>query len=192
MRFLEINPENPEGDRIIFVARAINDGKIIIYPTDTVYGLGCAMNSDSVRRIFEIKKRNLEKPLSVAFSDINVAKKYVFLKDEDERFIKDHIHEPYTFIVKKKDSVPNIVTSGGDTVGIRVIDHKVTKEIIDAAGIPIVTTSANISGRTAPRSVEGIGEEIKKNVDIIIDSGPCKTGVPSKVIDLSSGRILRM
>ncbi len=189
--FLRIDSKNPEKDRIVFVAKAIKEGKIVIYPTDTVYGIGCDINSDSVKRIFEIKKRNSEKPLSIAFSDFDMAKKYVFLEEKDERFIKEHIHEPYTFIVGKKKNVPDIVTSGKEGVGVRIIDHVVTRGIIDAVGIPIITTSANISGRKPPRSVEEIDDEIKREVDIIIDSGPCRVGKPSKIIDLRSREVLR-
>lgn len=191
MKVFKIDPDNPDKDRIIFVASAIRKGKIIIYPTDTVYGIGCNINSDSVSRIFEIKKRSLDRPVSVAFSDLDMVKKYAFLEKDDERFIKEHIHEPYTFIVRKMENVPDIVTSGKNTLGIRIIDHKVVREIINAANVPIITTSANVSGKKAPKSVDEIDDEIKKKADLIIDSGPCRIGIPSKVIDLKTGRILR-
>lgn len=191
MRLLEINPQNPEKELILSVAKVIKKGGIIIYPTDTVYGIGCDINSDSVKRIFDIKKRNFDKPLSVAFSNINMAKQYVFFSRKEEKFIMEHIYEAYTFIVKKRGVVPDIVTSGGGSVGIRIIDHEVTREIINSANVPIITTSANISGRMAPKTVEEMDDEIKKEADIIIDSGPCRSGVPSKVIDLRSGKILR-
>ncbi len=191
MKVLRIDPENPELQKIIFVSKAIKEGKIIIYPTDTVYGIGCNINSDSVSRIFEIKKRKLGKPLSVAFSDLDMVKKYALVTKKDERFIKEHIHEPYTFIVRKRVNVPDIVTSGKNKLGIRIIDHKLVREIINSANVPIITTSANISGKKAPESVDEIDDEIKKQVDVIIDSGPCRIGTPSKVIDLKTRRILR-
>ena len=164
----------------------------MIYPTDTVYGLGCSIKAeDSIKKIFEIKKRSLKNPLSVAFSDLEMAKEYILLDSEGEGFIKKHINEPFTFVVKKKGNIFDIITANRNTVGIRIPNHKVVKEIIRSSGIPIITTSANISGKKAPANVGEIDEGIKDSVDLILDSGPCRLGAPSKVIDLSTGKILR-
>ncbi len=191
MNLLRINPENPEKEILSIASKAIKNGKIIVYPTDTVYGLGCAINSDSVRKIFEIKNRNMKNPLSVAFSSLDMAEKYTLLEEGERRFIKKHINEPYTFVVKRKLNIPDIVTGGRDSVGIRIINNLIVKRIIQLSAIPIITTSANISGKKAPASVEEIDNKIKNSVDMILDSGPCRIGVPSRIIDLSTGRILR-
>ena len=141
MKLLRINAENPEKELVSFVAREVALGRIIIYPTDTVYGIGCRLDPDSVKKIFEIKNRSLDKPLSIAFKDLASAKEYVSLSQEEERYIKEHLDKPMTFVVKKKDTVPDIVTSGKNTVGIRIIDDPFIRELISHVGEPIILRS---------------------------------------------------
>lgn len=192
MKLLHINAENPERKFISYAANEIKNGKLLIYPTDTVYGLGCSIKfENSIKKIFEIKKRNLNNPLSVAFSDLKMAKRYVLLSLEEEKFIKEHIDDPFTFIVKKKKNILDIITANRDKVGIRIPNHQIVKGLLSFVKEPIITTSANISGENAPSRVEEINKEIIGKVDLIIDSDPCKIGLPSKVIDLSTGEILR-
>lgn len=191
MKILKIDPEKPDTALILLASNAINEGKILVYPTDTVYGIGCSVISENIGRIFDIKRRGRENPLSVAFSDLGMVKEYAFLKDRGERFIGENILKPYTFVVKKRKSISDIITAGKETVGVRIPNHRVVKEIILGAGIPIVTTSANLSGKTAPSSFDEIDGDILEAVDLAIDSGRCKTGKPSVVIDLKSGKLLR-
>lgn len=192
MKLLRINAENPEKGFISYAAEEIKNGGILIYPTDTVYGLGCSIKAeDSIKKIFEIKKRSLKNPLSVAFSDLRMAKEYILLSSEEEGFIKKHIDEPFTFVVKKKRNILDIITANRDTVGIRIPNHMVIKKLLSSVKVPIITTSANISGKKAPAKVREIDKEIMERVDLVIDSGPCKIGIPSRVIDISTGRILR-
>ncbi|MEA3254627.1 MAG: L-threonylcarbamoyladenylate synthase [Candidatus Altiarchaeota archaeon] len=191
MELLHINADYPEKELIYYVAKEVREGRILIYPTDTVYGLGCSINArDSIKKIFEIKKRSLTNPLSVAFPDLEMVKGFTHLSSEEKEFIKKHIDDPVTFIVKKR-GISEVITAGRDTVGIRIPNHRVVKELLHIAKIPIITTSANISGNKAPAKVDEIDEEMKDSVDIILDSGPCRLGSPSKVIDLSTGKILR-
>ena len=88
MRVIKIDSQNPEKDLILIGAKVIEEGGVIIYPTDTVYGIGCSLNVGSVARVFEIKKRDMKNPLSVAFSDIEMVKRYAFLDYEKEKFIR--------------------------------------------------------------------------------------------------------
>jgi L-threonylcarbamoyladenylate synthase len=187
-----MSAENPEKKLVSYAAKAITNGKTIIYPTDTVYGIGCSINSpDSVLKVYSLKNRDLDKPLSIAFPDLETAKKYVLLSLKEEEFIKQRLGKPYTFIALKRENVPDNVTPGLDTVGIRIIDHQVVKQIITTAGVPIVTTSANISGKKAPVEYSEIDKVLLDNVDIAIDSGRCRIGTPSKIVDLRTGKILR-
>jgi len=188
---LRINPDNPEKDLVTFVSNEIRNGKVIIYPTDTVYGLGCSIYSENVRRIFDIKKRNLKNPLSIAFSDLDMLKKYVILNKEEERFIRENINDPYTFVVRKRHNIPDIITAGREKVGVRIPNLRLTREVIRHAKVPIITTSANISGEKAPSDFKEIDDRIKRKVDLLIDSGRCKIGTPSRVIDLETMEILR-
>lgn len=163
---------------------------VIVYPTDTVYGIGCMISSGSgVRRVFEIKKRNFSKPLSVAFSDIESAKKFVLMTEDQEKYIRERLNEPYTFVLPKKDEIPDIVTSNKKTVGVRIPNNETVKALTRTAG-PIITTSANISGKKPPSVVEEIDENIKNAVDLVLE-GECRFRFPSKVVDMESLRILR-
>jgi len=192
MRVLRINPFKPERKLILEVIDSLNNGEIIIYPTDTVYGIGCRIiDLDSVRKIFEIKKRHLNKPLSIACSDLEMVKRYAILNKEDERFIRERIDKPFTFVVKKKTPVDDLITSKKDTVGIRLPPLKIVREIIENVNCPIITTSANTAGRKAPSTVNEIENEILNAVDLVIDSGRCRIGKPSTVIDVRTKRIIR-
>lgn len=191
MKTLRIDPDKPETELISIAVKLLGEGKILIYPTDTVYGLGCSMDSSSVGKIYEIKKRSRTNPLSIACSDLEMAREHAHLSQEDEERMKACLHEPYTFIAKKKDRVPDIVTAGRDTVGIRIPDHEVARRIISACGGPIITTSANVSGGAPPAAFKDISADLLSRVDLAIDSGRCKIGRPSKVIDLRSGKALR-
>ncbi|MFN3527615.1 MAG: L-threonylcarbamoyladenylate synthase [Candidatus Altarchaeaceae archaeon] len=168
----------------------LNLGKVIIYPTDTVYGIGCRINfSDSIKRIFEIKKRKFDKPLSVAFHDLNQLKEFVILNEKQENFIKEHLNLPYTFIVEKNpEKISDIITGNKNFVGVRIINHEIVRELTKE--YPIITTSANLSGKPPAKSFEEIDNEIAEKVDLIL-KGECKHKKPSTVIDLIKFKIIR-
>ncbi|MBN2014214.1 MAG: threonylcarbamoyl-AMP synthase [Candidatus Altiarchaeota archaeon] len=191
MKVLRIDPKKPDKSSILLAATALKEGRILVYPTDTVYGIGCSHHSEKVMEVFRIKKRPLNRPLSIACSDMDMVKEYTHITPKEESFIRENILKPYTFIVEKKRSIPDIVTSGGDTVGVRIPNHLVVKKVIEIAGVPIITTSANVSGEPYPASFEEISAGILSNADLAIDSGRCRIGKPSKVVDLKSGRVLR-
>lgn len=182
-KILHINPEKPEKEKIKFAVNLIKEGEIIVYPTDTVYGIGCSIYSKNLSKIFMIKKRS-DRPLSVAFSGLDMLKKYVLMNAGQEKFIRENLFNPYTFILKKKDKIPKEITFG-ETLGARIPDNKIVKEL--TRNSPIITTSANLSGENPAASVNEIPAEIKnnKNISLIIDSGKCKHGKPSVVIDLT-------
>ena len=105
-KILRINPKDPGKEKLNPAIDAIKEGKIIIYPTDTVYGIGCGIYSKNIKKIFEIKKRS-SKPLSVAFQNIETLKEYVVMDAVQEKFIRENLVNPYTFILKKKDKIPD-------------------------------------------------------------------------------------
>ncbi len=184
--YIRIDPDEPERDKISEGVEAIKNGRVLIYPTDTVYGIGCDIHAlESVKKIFKIKRRSFKNPLSVAFSDLDMVRRFTGLNERQERFIKGHVEEPYTFILPKTPKIPDIVSAGLNTVGVRIPNHLITRKLIKLSDTPIITTSANISGEKAPVSVTGINDEIKDKVDMIIDSGACRLGVPSRIVDLT-------
>ncbi|MCK4550554.1 MAG: threonylcarbamoyl-AMP synthase [Candidatus Aenigmarchaeota archaeon] len=163
--------------------------KIIVYPTDTVYGIGCnAEDTALVNRVYRIKKRKRDMPISV----IAPSKKWILdnfvCKKED---IDKYLPGAYTLVVRKKDPQFLNAVSCGDSVGIRMIRHKF-QDVVSLANIPFVTTSANISGKETPKSFLDIDIELKNNADIVVDEGALK-GKPSKIIDIAGSfkKILR-
>ena len=192
MDLLRVRADKPEKDLVSRVASELRKGSIIIYPTDTVYGIGCSIKAlDSIKSIYDIKGRQYKKPLSVAFSSLDEAGKYVVIGRTEEEYIKKRLEEPYTFVILKKENIPEIVTGGLKTIGIRIMNHDLMREVLLAAGVPIITTSANPSGEKAPASVEEIDKELLDKADIVLDAGPCRTGIPSTVVDLVGGKVLR-
>ena len=175
------------GKDIKKASEIIRRNGIVIYPTETVYGIGASIfSSEALERIFEIKKREKDKPISVAVSDFVMMDELVYMGEMEKKFIKKFLPGPVTIILQKKEKVPDILTSGSEFVGIRFPDHRTTIRLIELAGVPITSTSANFSGETPPRKVD----EIRIRADYVIDGGEC-TGEPSTVVDLVNKRILR-
>ncbi len=165
----------------------IKNNGIVIYPTETVYGIGANIfSNNSLEKVFKIKKRNKDKPVSVAVSDFGMMEDLVYIGEKEKRFIDLFLPGPVTVVLKKKKKVPDILTYGSELVGIRFPDHETTIKLIQLAGVPITSTSANISGEAPPNRVA----QIKIPADYIIDGGDC-SGEPSTVVDLVNGRILR-
>ncbi len=163
--------------------RRIKQGEVFIYPTDTIYGLGCdATNFISVARIREIKKRD-SKPFSIIAPGKAWIRKNCFVDEKAEKWIKK-LPGQYTLILKlkNKNSVASNVNHSKDSIGIRIPNHWFSK-IIEKAGKPFVTTSVNFSGENYATSIESVREEIKDSVDIIIDGGELKSR-PSVVVNL--------
>ncbi|MFH0861183.1 MAG: L-threonylcarbamoyladenylate synthase [Candidatus Altiarchaeota archaeon] len=172
------------------IAGVIRSGSLLVYPTDTVYGIGCSILSDAVDRVFGIKGREKNKPLSIAVSSMQMLEEYATITDEQRAYITNMLQEPYTFVVNKRN-VPDRVTAGLKTVGIRVLYGGVMGDAIAEAGVPVVSTSANVAGHAPPASVSEIDQSILEAVDLVIDGGRCPVGKPSRIIDLASGRRLR-
>lgn len=173
------------------LGKRVKAGEVFIYPTDTVYGLGCdVFNEEAVERIFKIKERAGNKPLSVAFHSVEQLLKFVKVDAAQEAKIKELLPGAYTFIVQN-ESIPSNVTTGLPTVGVRVPDYGPTLELIREADTPIVTTSVNISGMAPACTLHDIEAEMVQKVDFVIDAGKCGSSKPSTIINLLDGKILR-
>ena len=179
--------EVTEVSDVHIAAEIIRRGGVVIYPTETVYGIGAdALSKPAVRRVFAIKKRTLAMSLAVSG--------YEMIEDVaicDMATIQKLLPGPVTVILKKKPVVPDILTAGSDKVGIRYPDHEMTLRLIDLAGTPITSTSANRSGEPPAREVREISRALLHDVDYTVDGGRCRYGTASTVIDLVDMRILR-
>jgi L-threonylcarbamoyladenylate synthase len=174
------------GTDIKKAAEIIKKNGIVIYPTETVYGIGANIFSeDALKKVFAVKKRDIDRPVSVAVSDFKMMDDLVVMSIKERHFVEKLLPGPVTVLLKKKEKVPDILSSGG-LVGIRYPDHETTIKLIELAGVPITSTSANISGEAPPAKAG----EIKISVDYIIDGGECK-GEPSTVVDIVNRKIIR-
>ena len=171
-------------------AGILKSGGICAFPTDTVYGLGAVYTDErAVRRIFAAKGRDEKKPLSILIADPSQAK---LLSDEipPEAFklMKAFWPGALTVIVRKNPSVPDLVSAGKETVGIRMPALKETLDLIRLAGSPLAAPSANISGRRSSVTFEDVYEDLYGKTDMILDGGSCPGGVSSTVVDVSAGK----
>lgn len=190
---------NLENINLEEIGKFLKEGKLIIYPTDTVYGVGGIMESeDAIRGVYSAKQRNFSSPLIVLVSDPTKIDKIAYIeaynREKIEKLIKKFWPGGLTIILKKKPCVPDIMTANGDTVGVRMPNLQISLDIIQSVGGLFPTTSANISGEATPRSFEELSEIFKQRVDILVDGGKSPVGVASTIIDMSekTPRIIRI
>jgi L-threonylcarbamoyladenylate synthase len=157
-------------------SKAILAGKIFIYPTDTIYGLGCnALDEKAVDKLKEIKSREKDKPLSIIAPSINWIKEHCTV----DVGLSKYLPGPYTIILKKKD-IDFLSHISKDTLGVRIPDCDFTKQI-QSANVPFITTSVNLAGEKPAANIDEISDKIKEQVDIIVDAGKL-SGKPSTLI----------
>ncbi len=173
------------------VSRLIIGGGVVVYPTETIYGLGAnALDDQAIMRVFQIKRRPLTKPIFLAVSSFEMLEKVAEISKEDLVILEKLLPGPVSVLVKKRSIVPDILTAGSPMVGIRFPDHEIALKIIDRAG-PITSTSANRTGAPSPTSASEVSNEIESRVDAVLDGGKCKYSQPSTLLDLANRRILR-
>ena len=172
-------------------SKIINNGGLVLFPTETVYGIGTsAFCAESVEKIYKIKKRPHEKPINVLVSNFDMIK--LLAKDispMEEKIMKKFFPGPLTIILKKNDNVPDVVTSGGDTIGIRMPANDVALKLIEKAGVPLATTSANYSGAESLVDFEKIKNEFPADVDYLINGGKSRIGVASTIVKVGNDNI---
>ncbi|MCD6202762.1 MAG: threonylcarbamoyl-AMP synthase [Methanophagales archaeon] len=166
----------------------IKSGGTVIYPTETVYGLGAAALSDeAVKKVYELKRRSLSMPISLAVSSFEMLHEVAYVEQSYMGIITRLLPGPVTILLRKKPVVPDVLTAHSEVVGIRFPENPIATRIISETG-PITATSANLTGEKPPVCAE----EVKIKADIIINGGKCKYGIPSTVVDMTRGmKILR-
>ena len=176
----------------------IKKGGSIVYPTDTVYGLGVdALRIESIRRLFRIKRRPETKPIPVMVRDIIMAHQLAFIDKEKEKILKAVWPGAITVVLEKREIVPSLLTAGKKTIGLRISDHPFTRFLMNKLEIPLTATSANFSGEpslTSSLEVIKTFEKVYPQPDLILDAGDLPVNQPSTVLDLSGShpRILRI
>ena len=162
-------------------------GQVVALPTETVYGLSAnALIADSVLNIFEIKKRPQFNPLIVHVLNVSELEKYSLnIPDDVYALAETFSPGPITFVLKKKIIIPDVVTSGLDSVALRIPSHPMFREVLQASGIPIAAPSANMFGRISPTTAKEVMKELNGKVNYVLDGGRCKVGIESTVISFS-------
>ena len=176
-------------DELEEAAQSLKKGKLVIFPTETVYGIGAnALDSKAVDDIFVAKGRANDNPLIVHISDFSMLEELVEEPSELEKKLMDaFMPGPFTLILKKKDIIPNNVSAGLDTVGIRMPSNKIAHDLIEQTNLPIAAPSANISSRPSGTNIEDIKDEFDNKVEIIIDGGKTSVGLESTVVKVIDG-----
>ena len=184
MKILKTNQNEVDKKVIDEAVKVLADGGVILYPTDTVYGLGANIfNRKAVKKVYNIKKRSYLKPVSLLVSSKDAIPLVSKASLNQLNFIDKYLPGPYTFILKKSKIVPRHLTSGSVNVGVRVPKSEIACSL--AKIFPITTTSANLSNKDTLDTPEEILKQLGCEIDLIIDVGPLKSGNPSTIIDLT-------
>jgi L-threonylcarbamoyladenylate synthase len=172
-------------------AAAIADGEVVVYPTETVYGLGAdALDAAAVERVYEIKGRSRENPLSLGVPSVERASEYTRPTERELAFMREFLPGPVTVVVERAPEVPDALTAGRDRVGIRVPDHDLALDVLRAADRPVTATSANVSGAGSVWRTDELDERVREAATVVVDGGETP-GSESTVVDVSAGTIHR-
>lgn len=173
---------------------ALNAGRVVAIPTETVYGLAARMDqSDAVRKVFDIKDRPHDHPLIVHDADLDRARRWARFNDAAIALARQFWPGPLTLLLPRTELVPDAVTGGRATVAIRVPAHPMALAIIDSVNYGIVAPSANKFGRVSPTTAQHVAVDLGNDIDLIVDGGACSIGVESTIVDCTteSPQILR-
>lgn len=187
--YIQVHPESPETRKIKQIAETLRDGGVIIYPTDTVYGIGCDIrNHKAVERVCRLRRLDPEKAmLAMICTDMSQVSEFTAqLDNQTFRLLKQYLPGPYTFILKANNDVPKLFKNRKKTVGIRIPDNKIVQAIVAELGNPILTTSLKSDDEILEYFTDPIDiyNDFENLVDIVIDGGNCGN-VPSTLIDCS-------
>lgn len=171
------------------VAGIIKNDGIVLFPTETVYGIGAnGLSKKAVEKVYKAKGRSIKNPINLLVSDIKMIESVAKDITELEYKLMDVFFPgPFTIILKKKDIVPNIVTAGGDTVGVRMPSGEIALKLVQESGVPIAAPSANLSGSLSGTNLNDIIGDFENKVDCIIDGGDSKIGLESTIVKVVDG-----
>jgi tRNA threonylcarbamoyl adenosine modification protein (Sua5/YciO/YrdC/YwlC family) len=184
---VKVNSDNPEASLIRYAADQIRSGEVLGMPTDTFYGLAAdPFNLRAVDRVYDIKSRSRHKPLSLLIEGIDQAEELARpLPEEFYRLARKFWPGPLTMIVKASSRLPLKVTANTGNVALRIPQAKIPLAVVQAAGIPITATSANLSGEAECTSAEAVRDQLQNRIAIIVDGGTSPREIASTIIDLT-------
>ena len=171
-------------DKLKEPAQIIKKGGIVVFPTETVYGIGTnGLDENAIQKLYEVKQRPLNKPISLLVNNIEMVEKIAKnITEVEYKLMEKFFPGPLTVILEKRDIVPDILTSNTNTIGVRMPSGEIAKKLIEFAGVPIATSSSNISGKPSGTNITDIKKDFEGKVDCFIDNGESELGIPSTVI----------
>ena len=177
-------------DELRIVTKALDEDKLIVFPTETVYGIaGNALKMEVIDKLFQAKKRDYSKPFSLMLSDINKIKDIAYVSTDEEKIINKFMPGPITLILKKKDCISDLATASRDTVGVRIPDHFIALSILKSIDYPLATSSANISGRSNNSDITDIINDLANYVDIFIKGNISSNLLASTVVEIKDNEV---
>ncbi len=177
---------NTKDTQLKKAAKLVKKGGLIIYPTDTVYGLGCdPYNLQAVKKVFEVKGRK-NKPLPVLISSMKKALDLAYFTSEALKIVKKYWPGPLTIVLKRRENAPSFLGGDPSLIGLRIPKHPVALKLIRLCGGSLIGTSANLTGKKPPTTVDEAIKQIGDKIDLIIDGGETVIGLGSTVLDLST------
>ncbi|MDD3398297.1 MAG: L-threonylcarbamoyladenylate synthase [Candidatus Methanomethylophilaceae archaeon] len=193
MRVIECSHDNQGSSindaEIKSIVKELQQGELIVYPTETVYGIGAdPFNENAVKKLYMAKKRPFDMPLSVAVSDVAMAERIAVLDDDARKLMDRFLPGPLTIIIKKRPEVPDITTAMSEKVGIRIPDHPLALRIIRDFG-PLVATSANLHSHPDAVEYDSARRDLGSMVSTYLNCGPCPLGKPSTIVWMMNGEI---
>lgn len=188
-----LDPSNPDKDIISKAAETIRCGGLVVFPTETVYGLGAdATNENAVASIFNAKGRPSDNPLIIHVSSPEEADRYSYTSELYFSLAERFMPGPLTVIMKSKDNIPKRTRGGLDTVAVRCPETLIARELIKCSGVPIAAPSANISGSPSPTSAKHVIDDMMGKVDVIIDGGDADFGLESTIVKIENDGTLTL
>ena len=171
------------------VVGVLKSGELVIIPTDTLYGIAAdPFNEASIKKVFIAKNRPFDMPLSIAVSNEKMMESVAVLNENARKLIRKFMPGPLTIMLTKKPSIPDMLTSGSNQVGIRIPDHPFALRLIDRFG-PVTATSANLHSHPDPVETSVALKDLKNHALICVDCGKTKLQVPSTIVDVSDGAV---
>lgn len=186
-KVIKIDPKNIDKDKLRVAADAVRDGKVVAFPTETVYGLGAnALNPTAVKNIFVAKGRPSDNPLIVHIADKDKVYELTQRIPEKAIALMDKLWPgPLTLVFKKSAIIPPVITAGLNTVAIRMPEHPVARELIRLADIPVAAPSANVSGKPSTTTAQHVLHDLDGKIEMIVDAGSSRVGLESTVLDVT-------
>lgn len=171
-------------------AQLIKQGKIVVFPTETVYGIGTnGLDEQAVKKLYEVKQRPLNKPITLLVSNMEMVNEIAREITETEyKIMGKFFPGPLTIILKKKNIIPDMVTAGQDTVGVRMPSGEIAKKLVELAGVPIAAPSANISGEPSGTDLQEIKKSFEGKADCFIGGGISEIGLSSTIVQVIDGK----